>query len=82
MKLTESKLRSVIREELQKVLRQKGQMNELSYREDKMRELLSREPKLERIRQEGGHDLKRMFNQYVKRNKKMKRKYKQASPQS
>jgi len=81
MKLTESKLRKIVREELQKIAK-KQQMNELSYREDKMRELLSREPKLERIRREAGHDLKRMFNQYVKRNKEMKRKYKQASPQS
>jgi hypothetical protein len=55
-------------------------INELSFREDKMRELLTREPKLDRIRQESGHSLQRMFNQYVKRNKELKRRYKQASP--
>lgn len=80
MKLTEDKLRGIIREELQK-LAKRQQMNELSFREDKMRELLTREPKLDRIRQEGGNSLKDMFDKYVKRNKKMKRKYKQASPQ-
>ncbi len=79
MKLTENKLRNIIREELQK-LAKKQQMNELSFREDKMRELLTREPKLDRIRQESGHSLQRMFNQYVKRNKELKRRYKQASP--
>jgi len=70
-------LRKIVREELAK----QQQLNELSFREDKMRELLSREPKLERIRQEEGHGLKTMFDMYVKRNKEMKRQYKQASPQ-
>jgi hypothetical protein len=55
-------------------------INELSFREDKMRELLTREPKLDRIRQEEGHSLKTMFDMYVTRNKEMKRQYKQASP--
>ena len=73
-------LRKVVREELSK-LAKKQQMNELSFREDKMRELLTREPKLDRIRREGGNSLKDMFDKYVKRNKEMKRKYKQASPQ-
>jgi len=81
MKLTENKLRNIIREELQK-LAKKQQVNELSFREDKMRELLTREPKLDRIRQEEGHSLKTMFDMYVVRNKEMKRQYKQASPQS
>ena len=81
MKLTEDKLRNIIREELQK-LAKKQQVNELSFREDKMRELLTREPKLDRIRQEEGHSLKTMFDMYVVRNKEMKRQYKQASPQS
>lgn len=80
MKLTESKLRNIIREELQR-LAERQQVNELSFREDKMRELLTREPKLERIRQEEGHSLKTMFDMYVVRNKEMKRQYKQASPQ-
>lgn len=81
MKLSESKLRGIVREELEKVLQQeKKQMNELSFREDKMRELLSREPKLQRIQNEAGHGLKTMFDMYVVRNKEMKRKYKQASP--
>ena len=82
MKLTESDLRQIVREELQNVIQEKKQLDELSFREDKMQELLSREPKLQRIQSDGGHSLERMFNQYVKRNKKLKRKYKQASPQA
>jgi hypothetical protein len=80
MKLSESNLRQIVREELQKLAKEQQSLNELSFREDKMRELLSREPKLQRIQNEAGHSLQRMFNQYVKRNKEMKRKYKQASP--
>jgi hypothetical protein len=80
MKLPERKLRQIVREELQNVMQEKKQLDELSFREDKMRELLSRQPKLDRIRQEEGHSLKDVFDMYVKRNKEMKRAYKQASP--
>lgn len=71
-----TKLKNIIRNEVKKKA-----INELSFREDKMRELLSRQPKLERIREEEGLSLKDVFDMYVKRNKRMKRKYKQASPQ-
>jgi hypothetical protein len=78
-----SKLKNLIRQEIAKTGKKKGRsaVNELSFREDKMRELLTREPKLERIRQEERHSLKTMFDMYVLRNKEMKRQYKQASPQ-
>lgn len=76
----ESKIRPVVRDQIRKLTKER-RVNELSFREDKMRELLTREPKLERIRQEEGHSLKTMFDMYVVRNKEMKRQYKQASPQ-
>lgn len=80
MKLSESKLRQIVREELQGIVQEKRQLDELSFREDKMQELLSRKPKLQRLQQEEGLSLKDVFDMYVKRNKRTKREYKQASP--
>lgn len=107
MKLTESKLRDIVREELSKVLSEqkpsseeekvreavrqelrKMQLNEgEAFKPAKMRELVDRRPHLQQIAQSEGldlsdnQDLKALYDREVRRNKRMKRKYRQASPQ-
>lgn len=70
MRLTENKLRKIVREEIQNIMNESA-----GFREDRMRAFLDREPKLQRIYNQEGIDLKTMWDKYVVPNARMKRKY-------
>ena len=90
-KLGEDRLRNLVKEELAKFLKSRSNKGSIkegeAFKAAKMRELVSREPHLQQIAQSEGldlddpEDLMELWRREVERNKRMKRKYKQASPQ-
>lgn len=80
MKLTEQKLRNIVREEIQKVVQERNQLDEYAaFDEDKMEAFLEKTPKLQRIYNQSDNDLKTMWDKYVVPNAKMKRRYSHAN---
>jgi len=87
-KLNSNKLKTMVREELAKFLKSKGSLNEgEAFKPAKVRELVSREPGLqwivdnENLDLGSTEDLRMLYHREITRNKEMKRKYSQASPQ-
>ena len=87
-KLKLNDLKNMVREELARFLKGRQPIEEgEAFKPAKMRELVRREPRLQQVAQERGLDLSsdedliELWRGEVERNKRMKRKYKQASPQ-
>lgn len=90
VELTERKFKNMVREELAKYLKSRGKenINEVgAFRADKMRELISRKPRLQWIVDNEGldigdpQDLKVLYDREVMDHASMEREYDKASPQ-
>lgn len=87
MKLSESKLRQIVREELQselkrerkhlrKQLQEKHKLEELrSFREDAMRAYLDKYPLMNQIYEKSGKSLKTFWDTHVRNNARNERQY-------
>ena len=79
MKISEKKLRNIVREEIRNVVREKKQVNELaSFREDRMRAFLRKNPNVRAIYNRENIDLKTLWDREVHGNAKREREYSHA----
>lgn len=87
-KLESNQLKTIVREELVKFLKGKSKLQEAeAFKPDKVRELVSRNPRLqwivdnENLSLDSMEDLRLLYNREITRNNELERQYSKASPQ-